>query len=248
MATIQMVMPKMGESIMEGTILNWLKKEGDTIEQDESILEVATDKVDTEVPSTHSGMLKEILKKSGEVVPVGHPIAIIEVAAEAATEATAAPQSTMAAAPASTKDETTSNLDEGIQRINKGDRFYSPLVLKIAKEEGVSISELENISGTGAEQRVTKKDILQYLDFKKSGGTISKSNGVETASIAQASVPVFAGSGDEIIEMDRMRKMIAQRMVDSKRISAHVTSFVEADVTGVVFFRNRVKKEFQEKE
>jgi 2-oxoglutarate dehydrogenase E2 component (dihydrolipoamide succinyltransferase) len=249
MATIQMVMPKMGESIMEGTILNWLKKEGDTIEQDESILEVATDKVDTEVPSTHSGVLKEILKKAGEVVPVGHPIAVIEVSAEVGESETVAPDKPVQANIQSAVPPASMPVAEaGIQRINKGDRFYSPLVLKIAKEEGVSVSELEAITGTGVDQRVTKKDILQYLDFRKSGVVVSKTNGVESATIAPAGAPVFAGVGDEIIEMDRMRKMIAQRMVDSKRISAHVTSFVEADVTGVVFFRNRVKKEFQEKE
>lgn len=255
MATVQMVMPKMGESIMEGTILNWLKKEGDVIEQDESILEVATDKVDTEVPSTHAGVLKQILRKAGEVVPVGQPIALIEVVSEAEAEnspAQTSPANTVAnVSPATAATQNADTHGGSPQRINKGGRFYSPLVLNIAKEEGITMAELESIPGTGAEQRVTKKDILNFVNFKKTGGSVTQTNGVEKVSIAPATpiTPAISlGAGDEIVEMDRMRKMIAQRMVESKRISAHVTSFVEADVTPIVFFRNRVKKEFQDRE
>lgn len=244
-------MPKMGESIMEATILSWLKKPGDKIEQDESVLEVATDKVDTEVPSTHAGVLKEILAKDGEVVKVGSAIAIIttdandvksspKVEANAETKKTetvAKPEPALATAQSN-----------GTTHVPAGDfksasRFYSPLVKNIAKEENIPVAELETVPGTGSEGRVTKKDILAYLQQRKSGRTISPA-----LVSSQPLVPASINAGDEIIQMDRMRKMIAERMVDSKRISPHVTSFVEADVTAIVNWRNKVKNEFQKKE
>jgi len=244
MALVNMVMPKMGESIMEGTILNWLKNPGDSIEQDESVLEVATDKVDTEVPSTHAGVLKEILAEVGQVVPVGSPIAVIETEAEASKTATpvAAP-STLQNQPE--KPEIQAPIVEKVV-VN---RFYSPLVTSMAKKEGISLAELEKLPGTGKDNRFTKKDMMTLLENRQSGGSTSSLAAVSTEVPApQAQVSYMNNGQDEIIEMDRMRKMIAQRMVDSKRIAPHVTSFVEADVTNLTFWRNRIKNEFKAKE
>jgi 2-oxoglutarate dehydrogenase E2 component (dihydrolipoamide succinyltransferase) len=249
MATVELIMPKMGESIMEATILTWLKKPGDKIEQDESVLEVATDKVDTEVPSTHAGILKEILAREGEVVKVGKPIAIITTDA-AGSDAPAAPAAKKEAAKAAKETvAVTSNGSNGSHApadFKSASRFYSPLVKNIAKEENIAIAELETISGSGLEGRVTKKDILGYVQNRKLGKTI-QATAVQAASSAPL-VPASINAGDEIIQMDRMRKMIAERMVDSKRISPHVTSFVEADVTNIVFWRNKMKNEFQKRE
>lgn len=251
-----MIMPKMGESIMEGTILSWLKKEGDHIEQDESVLEVATDKVDTEVPATHAGILKQILAKEGEVVAVGKPIAIIAVeqanngkngedtddGAQAATKNKS--DKSTDASPVSSKDASGNIKETPLHSKSVSGRFYSPLVLNISRKEGISMEELEQVPGTGNENRVTKKDILQYLDDRK-----TKASSTQVVMSSEApKVSVSFSAEDEIIEMDRMRKMIAQRMVDSKRISPHVTSFVEADVTTIVHWRNRVKNLFKEKE
>ncbi|SFU13632.1 2-oxoglutarate dehydrogenase E2 component (dihydrolipoamide succinyltransferase) [Algoriphagus locisalis] len=249
MAIVEMLMPKMGESIIEGTVLTWLKSEGDTIEQDESVLEVATDKVDTEVPSTHAGVLKQILAKEGDVIAVGAPIAIIETEGEGKT-VPSKPQSTadspkedlIAAAPENTaailkSSESANSIDSG------DDRFYSPLVQSIAKEEGISKAELANIPGTGKDSRVTKQDMLNYLDSRAS----SVKESLTIPSISTPKVQVSVSGEDEIIEMDRMRKMIAQRMVESKRISAHVTSFVEADMTNIVLWRERNKLDYKAK-
>jgi 2-oxoglutarate dehydrogenase E2 component (dihydrolipoamide succinyltransferase) len=250
MAQVELIMPKMGESIMEATILKWLKKPGDKIEQDESVLEVATDKVDTEVPSTHAGVLKEILAKEGEVIKVGKAIAIItsDVVAGVETEnvvverkitETQKEVSTSANGTASHAAAVVAPTD-----FKNASRFYSPLVKNIAKEEQVALKELESISGTGAEGRVTKKDMLEFIQQRKLGQTIASTPRTTSAPLVPASI----SSGDEIIQMDRMRKMIAERMVDSKRISPHVTSFVEADVTNIVFWRNKWKNDFQKRE
>lgn len=249
MAQVELIMPKMGESIMEATILNWLKQPGDKIEQDESVLEVATDKVDTEVPSTHAGVLTEIRARQGEVVKVGSVIAIIstEVGATAPKEVIAP---VVAAVKPEAKPTTTvsSNRSNGngtahhvAHDFKSTSRFYSPLVRNIAKEENIAVAELETIPGSGSEGRVTKKDILHYVQNRKLGQSISVQS-------SPKGVPVSISGGDEIIQMDRMRKMIAERMVDSKRISPHVTSFVEADVTNIVFWRNKMKNEFQKRE
>jgi len=244
MAQIQMVMPKMGESIMEGTILNWLKKVGDKIEQDESILEVATDKVDTEVPSTHAGIVLQILAKEGEVVPIGKAILIIETD-EVETEIVAPQKPTESIKPTNKNSiKSESNLltyKEDINDKTISDRFYSPLVKNIAKEEGISFETLNNIEGSGKDNRVTKSDLLDYIEENKkntSSRTDPPTSYSQTKSI----------SGEiEIIEMDRMRKIIAQRMVDSVRIAPHVTSFVEADVTNLSIWRNKMKNEVQNK-
>jgi len=257
MAEVELIMPKMGESIFEATILNWLKKPGDKIEQDESVLEVATDKVDTEVPSTHAGVLKEILAKTGDVVQVGKPIAVIttEAGAEKTIVPTVAPVTSHAAE--TPKKEVHAVHTNGASHVShvtdykSSSRFYSPLVKNIAKEENITVAELETISGSGAEGRVTKKDIMDYVQHRKLGSTIQAvQHAVKTSPVSSVpkGVPASISAGDEIIEMDRMRKMIAERMVDSKRIAPHVTSFVEADVTDIVQWRNKVKSEFQKRE
>jgi len=262
MALVELVMPKMGESVMEGTILNWLKKVGDKIDQDESILEVATDKVDTEIPSTHAGVLKEVLVKEGDVVQVGKTIAIIDTGGGASQ-----PQPTQEVVQEAQKIEAKIEEVKTLSEPIVG-RFYSPLVLNIAKEEGISMSELETVAGTGQDGRVTKNDILDYVKAKKSGTTVQQPKTIEPVievkpvqevqvtpvqevKVVQPEkkatpVPVF--DGDEVIEMDRMRKMIAQRMVESKHTAPHVTSFVEADVTNLVYWRRKVKDEMLQRE
>ena len=277
MALVEMVMPKMGESIMEGTVLKWLKNVGDTIEQDESVLEVATDKVDTEVPAIQGGILKEILVKEGDVVAVGAPIAIISTNGEdTAAEAPAATEAPAAAAPQAAPQQTVAAAAPAESAVAKLDqpasgRFYSPLVLNIAREEGISMQELEFVPGTGKEGRVSKKDILAYVEGRK---TAPQQEAVAPQAQAQPQAPVAApqpapapaaqpqaqvspaatkpavsyNGNVEIIEMDRMRKMIADRMVDSKRISPHVTSFVEADVTNIVNWRNKWKDVYKKRE
>ena len=263
MAIVEMVMPKMGESIMEGTVLSWLKNEGEEIEADESVLEVATDKVDTEVPATHGGILKEILVQEGDVVPVGAPIAKIET--EASAETSDAPVKAPAEPAAAVNGQAKEVVAEAAPSSNghavaldqpASDRFYSPLVMNIAREEKIPMTELERVPGTGREGRVTKKDILAYLKNRPAGGVApaapaqvqAKPAAAPAPSRAPQPMPESVSGQDEIIEMDRMRKMIAERMVDSKRISPHVTSFVEADVTEIVFWRNRVKQTFKERE
>ena len=252
-------MPKMGESVMEGTVLSWLKNVGDTIEEDESILEVATDKVDTEIPATHGGTLKEILAQEGDVIEVGKPIAIIETDGES-EEATPLPSETpKEESPVEKAEEllqtaiSTASVSNGsaVPRTSDSGKFFSPLVRSIAKEEGVSVAELESIQGSGKEGRVTKTDILGYVKTRTNGGSTTQTPLASPSTMPSAShqpMPVAVDGGDEIIEMDRMRKMIAERMVASKHISPHVTSFVEADVSKVVAWRNKVKNEFLSRE
>lgn len=246
MALIEMIMPKMGESIFECTVLNWLKNVGDKIEADDMILEVATDKIDTEIGASHSGILKEFLVQKGEVAVIGKPVCIIEVAGE---ETAPLPKvieevkptkiaeveklmeepvgdlvNLLTTPPATAKPLTPSN-----------NRFYSPLVLNIAKEEGISFEELDKIVGTGLEGRVTKDDILSYL---KQPVAVPVAAPVERV--------VVASGSDQIIEMDRMRKMIAERMVESKRTAPHVTSFVETDMTNASVWRDKTKGKFKQ--
>lgn len=255
MALVEMVMPKMGESVMEGTVLSWLKNVGDSIEEDESLLEVATDKVDTEIPSTHAGVLKEILAQDGDVVEVGKPIAVIETDGETSSPTPGADssknQEEKAVEIAEEMMETATAVvtSESIPS-KSGDKFFSPLVRNIAKEEGITLTELESITGSGKDGRVTKNDILALVKQKNSGGApapVAASNGQAPPRPQAQPMPVAVSGEDEIIEMDRMRKMIADRMVASKQISPHVTSFVEADVTNMVHWRNRMKGVFKEK-
>jgi len=249
MASVEMLMPKMGESIIEGTILTWLKKEGDSIEADESVLEVATDKVDTEVPATHGGILKKILAKEGQVVAVGSAIAIIEtnvtVTKGEPTNSIPPKEEVVQAAPALTSSLVTAPESEAVSQSDG--RFYSPLVKSIAKEEGISSEELSRIPGSGAEGRVTKQDVMDYLATRSNGSYKKSGVAKSPPSISQPKVIPSITGGDELIEMDRLRKMIASRMVESKRISAHVTSFVEADMTNIVLWREKNKDAYRAK-
>ncbi len=258
MSVIDLIMPKLGESIMEATILKWHKKTGDTIKMDETVLDIATDKVDSEVPSTAEGTIQEILFKENDVVPVGTVIArILSNVDVANTKSIHIPQPIVeevtheeVTVPYTAATSTTS------VSMNGGAKFYSPLVLNIAASEGVSMSELEHIIGTGNEGRVTKKDILQYVAQKKSGHTTSTPVTIlSSATHEPAKTPVNIekgldtyGGNVEIIEMDRMRKLISKHMVDSKHTSAHVTSFAEVDVTNMVLWRDKIKKEFEKRE
>ncbi len=252
MAVVEMMMPKMGESVMEGTVLSWLKNVGDTVEEDESLLEVATDKVDTEIPSTHAGVITKILAQEGDVVQVGKPVCIIEIDgdATASNDTPSAPEEDSTIKQAEeileTAIATASSNGHGasVPRTSDSGRFYSPLVRSIAQKESITAQELESVTGSGQDGRVTKKDILAFVEQRKTGGVaISRTSAPQIQPI-----PISVSGEDEIIEMDRMRKMIAERMVQSKHISPHVTSFVEADVTAMVKWRNKVKNEFMERE
>ena len=245
MASIEMTMPKMGESVMEGTILSWLKKVGDSIDEDESVLEVATDKVDTEIPSTHAGVLKEILAQEGDVIQVGKPIAIIELLTEGDEPLTIRPSVT----PEPTEQKNGVDVDQAMDLKSpdtlltnpKKNRFYSPLVRNIAKQEQIDLSELENITGSGKEDRLTKQDVLDYLSTRN-----LQSDSVDGILENPIDDTLLTISGeDEIMAMDRMRKIIASRMIESKSISAHVTSFVEADMSPIVSWRNKFKEKFK---
>jgi len=261
MALVELVMPKMGESITEATILRWLKKVGDSVAQDETILEIATDKVDTEVPSPEAGIITEILFEENAVVEVGKKIAVINTSVDAVT---ITPEKiNPPIVQIQTIEKPTVEISQKVPYIPelveveqisangsangkytddaKSGRFYSPLVKTMAKEEGISVAELETVNGTGQGGRVSKTDLLAYLETKKS-------NIVQTA-VAQ---PKITSSGSvsgatEIIEMDRMRRLIAEHMVMSVQTAPHVTSFVEVDVTNMVQWRQKAKTEFQKK-
>ncbi len=311
MALVDLVMPKLGESIMEATILKWTKKVGDDIKQDETLLEIATDKVDSEVPSTTEGILSEVLFNENDVVPVGTVIARINTNETADAPDQDANAQSAAPIPIDEQDDTPEAYVPFVpkpvstpakQGGSTNNKFFSPLVLNIANSEGLPLSELENITGTGNEGRVTKKDILQHIADKKTGkSTPPAVPNVLQAQTAQPSLqeqqpaqpkiqpqvetqqpqqPVpkadttvanlqaetkIAPSTNEpaepaepsytsptgnveIVEMDRMRKMIAKHMVNSKQTSAHVTSFAEADVTNMVMWREKIKKQFEKQE
>ncbi|MBK7790619.1 MAG: 2-oxo acid dehydrogenase subunit E2 [Saprospiraceae bacterium] len=255
MARVDLVMPKMGESIIEATILKWNKKVGDKVAQDETILEVATDKVDSEVPSPVEGVITEILFPESAVVAVGKVIAVISTEGESASdpgpvkvEMEVAPKE---AAPLVEKvAESVAEQATIVTVARSGDRFYSPLVRNIAKEENVTTAELDAISGTGAEGRVTKKDILGFVAQRQQGAPsiqIPVAPAASSVSATTTSAAFVPGPGVEIIEMDRMRKLIADHMVMSKQTSPHVTSFVEADVTNLVRWREKNKDAFAKK-
>jgi 2-oxoglutarate dehydrogenase E2 component (dihydrolipoamide succinyltransferase) len=260
MARFELIMPKMGESITEATILKWNKNVGDAVAVDENVLDIATDKVDSEVPSPKAGVITEILYKEGDVVAVGKALAVLET--DTVSGAYSAPVQTptivkesedpaeyirtTVASPASTR--------VTKQSTENSDRFFSPLVLNIARQEGIPLSELESLLGSGQNGRVSKKDILAYVEQRKNGVTIPAPQVQQSQPIVtvQAEVEktdvVTAKSYScnvEIIEMDRMRKLIAKNMINSKHTSAHVTSFVEADVTNIVLWRNKIKDKFK---
>lgn len=263
MAKFELKLPKMGESVAEATITSWLKNVGDTIEMDEPVLEIATDKVDSEVPSEVEGTLVEILFQVDEVVQVGQTIAIIEVdgedsgdtpAAATSESASSAPEVTTAAA------EVENQIKQVTESVNyeDSDAFYSPLVKNIAKEEQISLSELEAISGTGKDGRVTKDDILKYVADKKLGKVVTTSTAPASPAApashaaapkqAPTAAPVSVNGEDEIIEMTRMGKLIAHHMVASVQTSAHVQSFIECDVTNIWNWRKKHKDGFKQRE
>ena len=256
MARFELKLPKMGESVAEATITNWLKEVGDKIEADEAVLEIATDKVDSEVPSEVSGILVEKLFGKDDLVQVGQTIAIIETDGDAVVQLpqevaapveVAAIEKTMDAV----KDSVTSNISVPVD-LSTSEQFLSPLVKNIAKEEGVSVAELAAISGTGKEGRVTKNDILEYVKNRTSQPVVSAAVAAVQKPVAvptaQKAAPVSVSGGDEIIEMDRMRKLIAGYMVASVQTSAHVQSFIEVDVTNIVKWREKNKVAFEKRE
>lgn len=258
MAIVEMVMPRMGESVMECTIISILKKVGDRVEADDSVMEVATDKVDTEVPTPYGGVIAEILVNEGDVVPVGN--AIIRIETNGSVAVPVAEESQEVQTLEREIETVTQSLVANVQHSSSthtsseavSTRFYSPLVQTIAKMEGVSLQELEQIAGTGAENRVTKKDILDYLASRNSstqsmgGSQQSMVDSQQTNPKPETANPKHETSkGIEVVPMDRMRKLIAERMVESKRISPHVSSFVETDMTNIVLWRNQIKDEFK---
>ncbi|MEO8238600.1 MAG: dihydrolipoamide acetyltransferase family protein [Flavobacterium sp.] len=260
MARFELKLPKMGESVAEATITNWLKEVGDKIETDEAVLEIATDKVDSEVPSEVSGILVEQLFGKDDLVQVGQTIAIIETEGDHLSllvdKVIEEPSVSNEVAEIEKTIEVAKEITSIPQDFSNSDKFFSPLVKNIAKEEGISIAELENISGSGKEGRVTKEDILKYIEDRKS--TTVKSATVNSTVIpevveakvqkSQQAVPVSVNGEDEIVEMDRMRKLISGYMVASVQTSAHVQSFIEVDVTNIVKWRDRVKAAFEKRE
>lgn len=266
MATFELKLPKMGESVAEATITTWLKNVGDTIEMDEPVLEIATDKVDSEVPSEVDGVLKEILFQVDDVVQVGQTIAIIETDGDSATDAASSSSndSTPAEAtaqPVEAVKAAAAQVDKGMATAGKvdndyanSDSFYSPLVKNIAKEENISLEELEAINGTGKDGRVTKNDILAYVEDKKAGKTAPAPAAATTAAPSKPAAapvkaaPVSVNGEDEIIEMSRMGKLISHHMIASVQTSAHVQSFIEADVTTIWNWRKKNKDAFKARE
>lgn len=269
MALHHIQLPRMGESVSEATVIKWLKQPGDRVEEDEPLLEIATDKVDSDVPSPVAGVLTEQLRAVDDIVQVGEAVAVVQT--EDDEPETVVSEDT----PAKQTPETAETTDEenaeeihmdiipGMEQLdNKAEqnteRFYSPLVKNIANEEGISIAELNQIAGTGSEGRVTKQDILAYLEKRKATPKSAQSPSNEQeksvdsppqkANIEAPDPTIITAPGDEIIEMDRMRRLIADHMVDSVKTSPHVTSFVEADVTNLVIWRNKIKAGFEKRE
>lgn len=272
MSKFELKLPQMGESVAEATLTTWLKEVGDTIEMDEAVFEIATDKVDSEVPSEVEGVLLEKRFEVDDVIKVGEVVAVIQIEGEAENSLdTASPEEKTekveTAEPAIALESQMAQVKEAVSFpapvFSSSDRFYSPLVKNIAKEEGVSMEELESIIGTGKEGRVTKNDIKAFLENRSNNGgpKTEQAPAAEPAKTVEAPpkvdksvaekpkpTPVQVGAGDEIIPLTRMGKLIAQHMVDSVATSAHVQSFVEVDVTNVVNWRNKVKKSFEERE
>ena len=246
-------MPKLGESIIEATITKWLKSTGEQVDEDDAIVEIATDKVDSEIPSPVEGKLIETLYNEGDVVAVGEVIAVVEIDGEDSTDEDSKPKEEVQEVPKAVQKivDNIKDISSGeIKDFSVSDRFYSPLVKSIAKEEGISIQELDSIKGSGQEGRVTKQDVLNFLENRTAPPTLltQKTSSSQTGLTTIKQPSVTTESGDRIVEMDRMRKMIADHMVMSKQVSPHVTSFIEVDVTNIVNWRNRVKAGFMQKE
>ena len=246
MARYELIFPSLGESVTEAVVTNWLKKVGDPVEAEESIVEVSTDKVDTEVPTDVSGILAEIKFQVNDVVKVGEVIAVIETQEEISTsrEALDVVQQSVASLEKNIANIQQSTLAQPQIDFSKTERFYSPLVKNIAKKEGISLSELDSIKGTGLNDRVTKSDILDYLSHRTQG----KAKPSATFDATPVDKRVYTKHGEERIEMSRMGKLIAEHMLKSKLTSAHVQSFIEVDVTRIWKWRNKVKKAFEERE
>lgn len=248
MANFELVMPKLGESIIEATIVRWHKKEGDQVVEDESIADLATDKVDSEIPSPVEGTITKLFFNEGDIVPVGKVIAIINMGG---AEETVSKPADAAAIP-SVKTETLSAASAPVAEVtSESDRFYSPLVRSIAKQENISLNELDSVSGSGKDNRLTKQDLLDYLQKRGSKNTVEA---ISVSTSAPAEKPkiqapaVTTSTGDVVIEMDRMRRLIADHMVMSKQVSPHVTSFIEVDVTNIVRWREKIKDSFAKRE
>ncbi|MFT4755436.1 MAG: 2-oxoglutarate dehydrogenase E2 component (dihydrolipoamide succinyltransferase) [Vicingaceae bacterium] len=253
MAEIELIMPKMGESVAEATITNWLKSEGDSIEAEEPVLEIATDKVDSEIPAPETGILKKILFQVDEVVKVGEVIAIIEVEGEASSSSSITSEEKAPQAVQEIQNSPTTLLTEELTKNSPSGKFLSPLVRSISEKEGISGSELDLIKGTGLNDRITKDDLVLYIESRgksnsKAAQAVSTPKAVPTVVASRTQQVISMGEGDEIIQMDRMRKMISDHMIMSVNTSAHVTSFVEADVTEMVMWRNKVKNSYQQRE
>ena len=253
MANFELVMPKLGESIIEATIVRWHKKEGDQVVEDESIADLATDKVDSEIPSPVEGTITKLFFNEGDIVPVGQVIAIInmgggDVAAPAETQSAAVPEAGKPVDQAAAKAVETAPVQ------TESDRFYSPLVRSIAKQENIPFSELDTLKGSGKDNRLTKQDLMDYLqartpkpDVKPAPAGIAAAPALTERPKVQAPA-VTSSTGDVIIEMDRMRRLIADHMVMSKQVSPHVTSFIEVDVTNIVRWREKIKDSFAKRE
>jgi 2-oxoglutarate dehydrogenase E2 component (dihydrolipoamide succinyltransferase) len=257
MARFEILMPKMGESIIEATITRWLKKVGEQVNEDDPIAEIATDKVDSEIPSPVEGVMEEILFQEGEVIPVGKVIAVINLGGEPAEKEQAPEKEAKQPAAEIEKEKEKEPAapvlaqpnQEVIPDLGSSDKFYSPLVRSIAKQENISLSELDGIKGTGKEGRVTKQDILDYLKSRPASGAVKQAAAAPSASGPAYNAPkVTLDTGDEVFEMDRMRRLIADHMVMSMQVSPHVTSFIDVDVSNIVAWREKVKDSLFDRE
>lgn len=255
MAIFEVVMPKLGESIIEATITKWLLQEGDTVAEDDPIVEIATDKVDSEIPSPVEGKITKVHFAEGDVVAVGAIIALIDMDGEGGSESLEKDDQKEPEQVSADKKETVVAEPQDVSQpkaidFSASDRFYSPLVKSIATKENISADELTTINGSGKDNRVTKKDILQYIEDKKTGKVSSSAISTPQAPVGKIvqQPTVTAGVGDEIIEMDRMRKLIADHMVMSKQVSPHVTMFHEVDMTPIFNWRNKNKELFLKRE
>lgn len=242
MAEFKLLMPKLGESVQEATITKWFKKAGDSVTEDEPILEIATDKVDSEIPSPVEGIITQIFFKENDKVPVGEVIAIISLDGDTTT-ASPSPVSDKAETPTTADNKPAAKADD-----LASDRFYSPLVKSIARAENISVSELNSIPGSGNQGRLRKQDVMAYLATRGTKPSTDKPASASAARTAVQAPVVTSTAGDQIVEMDRMRRLIADHMVMSKQVSPHVTNFVEADVTNLALWRDKVKDQFQQRE
>ncbi|MFZ4463817.1 MAG: dihydrolipoamide acetyltransferase family protein [Bacteroidales bacterium] len=248
MANFEIIMPKLGESIIEATITKWLKNPGDMVAEDDPIVEIATDKVDSEIPSPVEGKLIKAFFKEGDIVAVGKVIAIVSLDGEGAVEAETSAE-TVVATPVQSQESSSPKAEIVVE--NHSDKFYSPLVKSIAKQEQIPFSELDTVQGSGKEGRLTKEDILSYIKNRNIQQTIAAPTTKQTENkpvTRQEAPKVKTEAGDTIIEMDRMRRLIADHMVMSKHVSPHVTSFIDVDVTNIVNWRNKVKDTFLKRE